>query len=161
IFSDVLEMVTTMITFNTFFGAAVLLIFFWRRLTARAIMIGLFIWVAWIGLAPWIVPQALWLRRHPSLLLETPARPIQVTAGAGEADVAAGAAQRLGQAIVKPRVVLPAAIFFKQIGRVDPRDANSPLEGIGRFNVETYSLHLIGVPVRQFSPAGLLTARWL
>jgi len=124
-------------------------------------MIGLVIWVVWIGLAPWVVPQISSLRQHPSLLLETPARAIQVTAGASEADVAAGAAQKIGQAIVKPHVVLPAAVFFKQVGRVKPQDPNSLREGIGRFNVEAYSLHLLGAPVQHFSPAGLLTSRWL
>jgi solute:Na+ symporter, SSS family len=35
------------------------------------------------------------------------------------------------------------------------------MEGVGRFQVETYILYVLGLPVRDFNQAGILTARWL
>jgi hypothetical protein len=114
------------VTFNTFFGAAIFLILFWRRLTGRAILIGLVIWIVAMGIVPRILPEVSGFRRISSLLLETPR----------------------------------SAVFFDQVVRANPADPLSPLEGIGRFNVENYSLHLLGVPVEQFSPAQMTTVRW-
>ncbi|HVM60291.1 MAG TPA: sodium:solute symporter family protein [Verrucomicrobiae bacterium] len=161
IFTGVIQALTMLITFNTFFGAVVFLIFFWRRLVARAIVIGLVIWVVWIGLVPWVPPYSATFRRLPALLLQTPERRIEVSVESTAADVAAGRAVKPGQPIRKSHVVLPAAVFFDRVARIDPNNPQSPLEGIGRFNVEAFSLWLLGVPVRNFSPAGLLATRWL
>jgi SSS family solute:Na+ symporter len=161
IFTGIIQALTTLITFNTYFGAVVFLIFFWRRLVARAILIGLAIWVVWIGLVPWVAPHVQWVRQHPALVAQTPERAVEVITGATQADVAAGRAERVGDSIRKSHVVLPVAVFFERVAHQDPNDPASPLEGIGRFNVETFSLHLIGVPVGKFSPAGILATRWL
>ena len=82
------------------------------------------------------------------------------TMGATAEDVAEGKAQRIGQAVNKPIIVEPTSVFFDSVARVDPKDPNSPREGIGRFNVENYSLYLLGVPVQRFSSAGMTTVRW-
>ena len=118
-----------MITFNTYFGAAVFLTFFWRRLTAAAIGIGLVIWLVFMGIVPWFAPKSEPFRQNHSLLLTS----------------------------VDP---LPRAVFFDAIGHKNA-DPAQPLEGIGRFNVEAYAMHLLGVPVRRFTGAGLLATRWL
>lgn len=161
IFSNVLEMVTMMITFNTFFGAAVFLIFFWRRLTAKAIMIGLVIWVVLIGIVPWTIPHSVWIRRQTSMIVQTPQRVIKVVGGATKADVLAGRAKKIGEPIKKEHVLLPHAVYFASVARINPKDEHSALEGIGRFNVEAYILHLIGIPVQNFTAAGLVTTHWL
>ena len=46
-----------LVTFNTFFGAAVFLIIFWRRLTSAAIMGGLIVWIIMMGIVPWVLPH--------------------------------------------------------------------------------------------------------
>ena len=145
IFTGVIQALTTLITFNTYFGAVVFLIFFWRRLVARAIMLGLVIWVVWVGIVPWVAPHIQSIRQHSSLVAQTSERKVEVTLGKER----------------KEHVILPAAVFFERVARTNPNDPSSPLEGIGRFNVETFSLHLIGVPVEKFAPAGLLATRWL
>ncbi len=124
--SDVVSAYTDLVTFNTFFGAAIFLILFWRRLTARAILIGLVVWIIVMGIVPRVLPEVGGFRRQSALLLETPR----------------------------------SAVFFDQMVLSDPGDPHSPLEGIGRFNVENYSLHLLGVPVERFSPAEMTTVRW-
>jgi SSS family solute:Na+ symporter len=158
--SDVISAYTMLVTFNTFFGAAVFLILFWRRLTSASILAGLGVWVVMMGIVPWILPLAPWFRRAPALLLETNQTTTMTTTGATAEDLAAGTARRIGQAIRKPKVVGPMAVFFDSVARVDPTDPNSPREGIGRFSVENYSLYLLGVPVRQFTSAAMTTSRW-
>jgi SSS family solute:Na+ symporter len=85
---------------------------------------------------------------------------MMTTMGATAEDVTQGKAERKGQAIEKPIVVEPMSVFFDSVARVDPKDPNSPREGIGRFKVENYSLHLLGVPVERFSSAAMTTVRW-
>jgi hypothetical protein len=125
----VIQAATMMITFNTYFGAAVFLTFFWRRLTAAAIAIGLVIWLVFIGIVPWIGPKIEGFRQNPAFLLSS-------------------------------NDAVPRAIFFDAIGHKNT-DPSQALEGIGRFNVEAYALHAVGVPVRRFTPAGLLATRWI
>jgi SSS family solute:Na+ symporter len=43
----------------------------------------------------------------------------------------------------------------------DPRNPQSSREGMGLFNSELYLLSCVGVDLRDYSPAGLLTARYL
>ena len=160
LFTGVIQMLAVVITFNTYFGAVVFLIFFWRRLTVPAIMAGLILWVVLLGFVPWVLPVVPAFKRAPALVLQTPERHVQVTVAATAADVAAGKAQREGQPILMPHTILPAACFFEKVARIDPSDPNSPYEGIGRFNVESYILYLVGVPIQRFSSSGLVAVRW-
>jgi Na+/proline symporter len=159
--SGVVKLITNIITFNVFFGAVVLLIFFWRRLSAPAIWVSVLLWVVAIGIAPSFVPTFQSLRRDPAFLQMTKPRTITALSGAATDDVAKGLAKTVGQAIVKPIAIPPVAIFYEAVARSNPLDPASPMEGVGRFEVETYLLNLIGFPVRDFNRAGILTARWL
>jgi solute:Na+ symporter, SSS family len=69
--SGVASLMKTLITFNTFFGATIFLTFFWRRLTAPAILISCGLWVLLIGILPIVVPMVPALKRSPSMALET------------------------------------------------------------------------------------------
>jgi len=160
LFSGAVKLITEVITFNVFFGAVILLIFFWRRLSAPSIWVSLAFWIVVIGLAPSVVPHFQSLRRDETFIRSTDERSIVAVAGATKDDVAKGLATKEGQAIQKSIKVPPVAIYFDTVARSNPQDPNSPLEGVGRFQVETYLLHLIGVPVQQFNKAGILTARW-
>jgi SSS family solute:Na+ symporter len=158
--TDVGAAYTMQVTFNIFFGATIFLIIFWRRITSKAILGGLVVWVLMMGIFPWILPEIASFRRMGSLLQETALTTTEVSVGATAEDVAHGKAERVGQAIRKPAVVLPTAVFFDSVARIDPKDPHSPLEGIGRFNVENYSLSLLRIPVQRFSGSEMLTARW-
>ena len=69
--SGVASLMKTLITFNIFFGEVVFLVFFWRRLTAAAILISLAIWIILIGIVPLIVPAVPALARSSTLTLRT------------------------------------------------------------------------------------------
>ena len=160
LFSGAVKLITTIITFNAFFGAVVLLIFFWRRLTARAVWVSLGIWVVVIGIVPAFLPTFESARRGATFVETTRERSVTAVMGASAEDVAAGRASKPGQSIEKKIAVPPVAVYYESVAHSDGNDPSSPLEGVGRFQVEAYLLHLVGVPVRQFNKAGLLGARW-
>src|SRR5439155_24429750 len=91
--TGVASLMKTLITFNIFFGAVVLLVFVWRRLTAPAILISLAIWVLLIGILPPLVPTLAALRQHPSLVTRTEPRQVEVSAAATHGDAAGGRAR--------------------------------------------------------------------
>jgi solute:Na+ symporter, SSS family len=160
-FSDLFEMFTFLIRYGIFFGAVVFLLFFWRRLTAAAVMMSFVIWVVGLILVPTLLPYWSAAGQSPALLAQTEPYKEKILAGATADDVAVGAAQHIGQPIEKDRIVLPMAVYFDKVVPVDPGDPKSPLEGLGRFNVETYTLSCLGLRVTKLHNAGLTTAAWL
>ena len=60
-----------------------------------------------------------------------------------------------------PHVVAPTGCFFETVARIDPQNLNADYEGLGRFFTENYLLHAVGVPIQRFTPAGVVTARWM
>ncbi|MDP9173486.1 MAG: hypothetical protein M3O30_06425 [Planctomycetota bacterium] len=68
---DVINVYTMMLTFNSFFGAAVLLLLFWRRLTPVSITIGSAVWIVVLIIIPWGLPLFSSFRQQPALLATT------------------------------------------------------------------------------------------
>jgi hypothetical protein len=159
--SGAVKLITNVITLNAFFGAIVLLIVFWRRLSVPAVWISFILWIGGICLPPSVVPLFEGARRAPALLEKTQQRTISAVASATAQDVAAGLAGKAGDPIQKSVIIPPAALYFESVARLNPDDPHSPLEGVGRFQVEVYLLHLCGFPVNEFNRAGILAARWL
>ena len=151
-----------LIALQVTWGAPILLIFIWRRLTETAVRVQVLSCLLFIGIIPWVVSATPALRRSASLLLMTNAKTVVVNMPANPADVAAGRANALGQVIAKPRSIEPTSVFFEEgIALVDAKRPSSPREGVGRFNIEIYLLATLGVPVADFTPPVLLTARYL
>ncbi len=142
--SGVIALLTSLITLGSLFGAAVLLIFFWRRLTAQAIYVAVVIWVIVMGAFPVAAPHFVSIRQSPGLLAQT------------RGIVRSDQENENGEQHVIPG----RAVYFDAVVRSRPSDASSPLEGVGRFHVEAYLISLIGVPVERFSAAGLVATRW-
>jgi len=161
IFSDLFEMFIFMIRYGIYFGVVVYIIFFWRRVTAAAIMISFFIWIIGIVALPLALPTVAAFRQSPSLLAQTEVYTEQTLTGATDADVAAHRADHVGQPISKPHVVAPVSVYFDKVVRIRPDDPTSPMAGLGRFNVETYILNRLGLPVTKLHTSGLTTVGWL
>ena len=129
---DVFTFFQLLLTINVPFGAAVFLMFFWRRLTLPAV------WVAVVvsTLVNIVGPHA--LARIPTFQLD-PALTVRVEDAQGR----------------------PHAVYFENVARLDPKDPASPLEGRTRFHTELYVLDALGVPVEQLSPGHRFAARLL
>lgn len=143
-------------------GVPITLLFLWRRVTQLAVLVQVVATLVFIAVIPWVVSSIPALARSEALTLMTHERVVTQEAEATAADVAAGRAAREGEKFMKTRRIEPVSVFFEEgVVRVDPKDPNSPRTGKGLFRTEVFLLKLVGVDVQGFSPAQLLTTRYM
>jgi SSS family solute:Na+ symporter len=143
-------------------GVPITFIFLWRRVTETAVRVQVFATLILIAVIPWIVPSIPSLARSETLTAMTNERMITYTTAATEADVTSGAASAVGQVFEKTRLLEPVSIYFEEgVVRINPEDLSSPRTGKGLFRFEVYLVSLLGVDVASFSPAMLLTTRYM
>jgi hypothetical protein len=120
-------------TMNVPFGAAILLMFIWRRVTAAGVWIGVLA-AAGLNLVFPLVAQHL------------PALASQSALVARASHVAGGPEK---------------AVFFENVVRIRVDDPASGFEGRGRLHMELVLLHALGVDVVKMSPGSRMAARFL
>lgn len=131
--SDVYAAIQLLLTVNVPFGASVLLIFFWRKLTLTAV------WTTVILSALVNIVAPAWLAHVVPSLRELPALVQEVTLEDGRKD----------------------AIFYEAVVRSDPNDPDSARLGQGRLHLELVTLDLLGVPVERLSASNRNATRYL
>ncbi len=119
-----------MLTINVPFGAVVLLVFFWRRLTVPAVWCAVLLSTVVNIVAPLALVQVDAVRLHPALTVRV--------------DDASGRS---------------SPVFFDTVARLRPADPDSPLEGRDRFHTELFLLNVVGLPVEKLSPGHRFAAR--
>jgi Na+/proline symporter len=119
------------LTINVPFGAAVLLIFFWRRLTAPAVWCAVIVTTLVNLVAPLALVRLDAVRLNPELTVRV--------------------ADTNGREL---------PVYFDSVARLRPQDPTSPLEGRDRFHTELYLLRRVGVPVEALTPGHRLAARF-
>ena len=143
-------------------GAPIFLLFQWRRLTKTAVIVQVFFSLLFVGVIPLAVPAIRVLRELPHLTQKTNEKTVAIRTAATVDDVKNRLAKAPGEPIAKQHRIEPVALYFEDgVARKNPGDPNSPLEGIGRFNIEILLLSTMGVNVRDYTPAMLMTARFL
>lgn len=159
--SGVVSLLKSIIAMNVTFGAPTLLVFIWRRLTKKAVIIQVLTTTVLIVLIPYIAPLIPSVNQSKQLTVRTEEQTTQVTVPARESDVRDGLAEQTGEQITKTRVIEPVSVYFEKVTRVDPLDPESPRKGVGRFKVEVYIMGKLGMDVKSLSPAGLMAVRFL
>lgn len=129
--SNIYTILKFAMTINVPFGAAILLMFIWRRLTVPAI------WIAVIGSAVVNIVAPLAAPAIPAIA-NSPALAVRTTDSHGE----------------------PVPVYFDSVIRTDAENSNSPLQGCGRLHVELVLLRGLGVDVVKLSPSGRLAGRF-
>jgi Na+/proline symporter len=130
--SDVYTILQFAMTINVPFGASILLMFIWRRLTIPAI------WTAVIGSAliniivPLVAPALPAIANNPIFAVRT---------------------------INAEGASLP--VYFESVVRSDAENISSALQGRGRFHTELVLLRGLGVDVVGLSPSGRMAGRFL
>ncbi len=157
---NLLELFKYFISMPAIFGAAIWLGFMWRRLSAKAVTIQVFVSFLIIAVIPNVFTSWDLTRSHASLLKQTEERQIVVHTKALQTDVDAGLAREVGERIAKTRVIPPYPIFFDKMARENPEDPNSRLIGIGRFNAELWVLSWFGLDFSGFNKAQLEATRF-
>ncbi len=131
---DFFSIVNLVLTVNLPFGAAVLLTFFWRRLTAPAVWCCVVLTSLVVLVVPWTASQVPALRANAELT--------QMSAAASGS---------------------PVPVYFSKVVRVRPADPASPLVaagGLNRFNVECWLLGKAGVDVAALSKTQRVTLQF-
>jgi hypothetical protein len=143
-------------------GVPITMIFLWRRVTDMAVRIQVIATLVFVAVIPSLVPAIPSLARSEKLTAMTREHTVRVQAAATAADVASGLAPTEGETITKTRYIEPVSVFFEEgVVHLDPNDPSSPKTGVGLFRVEVYLLSLFGVDVTRFSPAMLMTTRYV
>lgn len=126
--NDIVAFIRVQLTVNVPWGASVVLMFFWRRLTKVAVWCNVALFTVFLLVGPFIPQFIPSIASNPALLQKT--HPSLAT-------------------------VKPAAMYFDKIVHADPDDANSPLLGSGRFNVEAWLVSHCGVDLSRASARDL------
>ena len=143
-------------------GVPITMIFLWRRLTETAVRVQVIASLVLIAVIPWGVSFVPALAQSAALTRMTRERVVTVETKAQATDVAAGRAKAPGERITRTRVIEPVAVFFEEgVVRTNLRDLNSPKTGLGLFRVEVYLISRLGFDVEDFSPAQLMTTRYV
>jgi SSS family solute:Na+ symporter len=159
--ASIIHLIKALPSLNIIFGAPILLILFWKRLTLKGVYAQVIACGIVMAILPSLLPvfrtvrQSDWLTRQTNE--QTHIYPMQATAE----DVANGVAESVGQFIDKPVVVPPSAIFYDSVARVNSDDPTSPKAGIGRLHTELVIADLLGVDLTAMTPSALLTLRYL
>ncbi|HEX2100633.1 MAG TPA: sodium:solute symporter family protein, partial [Candidatus Synoicihabitans sp.] len=131
--SDVYSVIQLLLTVNVPFGAAVVLIFFWRKLTASAVWSAVIVSALLNIIFPkWIGPHIDAFARHPTLTQEV--------------------------ALPNGRA---APVFFELVVRENPEDLSSPRIGRERLHLELVVLDTLGFDVAELTPSGRNAARMI
>jgi Na+/proline symporter len=130
--TSIFSVVQLLLTVNVPFGAAVVLIFLWRRLTPAAVWMAVIISAIVNIIAPLLIPLVPTLAQRPALVEQT------APDGVGRRD----------------------AVFFESVVRSRPDDPASPLEGRGRFHLELLILDRLGIDMTSKTPSARFAARF-
>ena len=143
-------------------GVPITLLFIWRRVTQVAVLVQVIATLIFIAVIPSVVSSIPAFARSAELTILTRERVITKQVKANQTDIAAGLATTVGQEFTRTRRIEPVSVFFEEgVVRVDPKDPDSPRTGKGLFRTEVYLLKLAGFDVAGFTPAQLLTTRYL
>ena len=143
-------------------GVPITMIFLWRRVTEIAVRVQVVATLVLVAVVPWTVPAIAPLAQSAALTRMTHERVVTVSARTNAADVAAGLAKSVGDAIQRTQRTEPVSVFFEEgVTRVNPKDLNSPKTGKGLFRTEVYLVSLLGVDVAAFNSAQLMTTRYV
>lgn len=158
---DIFVMFKYVLSIGTIIGPALWLVYFWRRLTTKAVVIQMILTIFTTVVIPNVAPTFESVRTNPNLTIQTEERVVVITTKALQEDVDAGRAEFLGQEIEKNKVHPPSAIFFDKVVRENPDDPNSRLIGEGSFRNQIFYLAKMGLPVEKLTKAQLATASFL
>lgn len=143
-------------------GVPITFIYIWRRLTEMAVRIQVIATLVFVAVIPWVVPNIPSLARSEKLTQMTRERVVTVHQKATAADVTEGRARVVGEEIQRSLRAEPVSVYFEEgVVRVNPDDLTSPRTGKGLFRVEVYLASLLGFDVQGFTPAQLLTTRYV
>jgi SSS family solute:Na+ symporter len=160
-YKSLMEIIKMQPLLNIIFGAPVMLLLFWRRLSLKAVYSQVIICTLMFAILPEILPVFNAVKHSKWLTSQTIEQTVLRNSPAKQEDVALGVASAVGQKIKKELIIPPTSIFFSSVARSNPQDPNSKMLGMGRLNTELVLVELCGMNLQNKTPAQLLTIRYL
>ncbi len=158
---SILALMKFMLGAGVTFGAPVLLIFIWRRLTKSAVIIQVITCLVMFFLLPLTLPLTRFVSQNTALMLRTDPKVVTGSTYATPYDVQVGIADNVGELINKEITIAPVSVFFDTVTYSDPYDLTSPLIGKGNFRLELWILSNLGFDFSNYTAAGLLTVIYI
>jgi SSS family solute:Na+ symporter len=140
---DIFVVFKYVLSIGTVVGPAIWLVYFWRRLTTKAVIIQMILSLMMTVAIPNIIPTIDSLRNDSALTVETNER------------------KEVNERTGKEITIASSPIFFEKVEKVNPSDPNSPKIGAGTFKPQLWVVDKLGFDLRSFSKAGLATASFL
>ena len=159
-YKNLIDIIKMQPLLNIIFGAPVMLLLFWKRLSLKAVYTEVIVCTLLFAILPEILPMFSSVTQSKWLTQQTREQTTIRTASASQQDVDKGLASKVGQKIKKELIIPPTSIFFSSVARSNPQDANSPMVGIGRLNTELAVAKAIGFDLQDMKPSTLLTLRY-
>jgi solute:Na+ symporter, SSS family len=141
--NDIFVVFKYVLSIGTVVGPAIWLVYFWRRLTTKAVIVQMILSLMMTVAMPNIIPAFDSMRNDPSLTIQTHER------------------KEINERTGKEITIASAPIFFEKVERINPSDPNSPKVGAGTFKPQLWIVDKLGFDLRSFSKAGLATASFL
>ncbi len=155
---DILTVFKYVLSIGTVVGPALWLVYFWRRLSTKAVIVQMVLSIMITVVVPNTIPAISSLKHSTELTTETKSYTEVSKVRAKESDVKNGTAKTVGEKIEKSITVQPTAIYFERVERVNPKDPNSAKIGGGVFRFQLWILSKLSLDLENFSKAGLSTA---
>jgi len=152
---DIFVMFKYVLSVGTIIGPALWLVYFWRRLTTKAVIVQMILTICTTVIIPNVAPNFDAVRKNPNLTTQTKERIVTIQTKALQEDVETGRANFIGQEIEKKKIHQPSAIFFDEVVRENPEDPTSRFVGKGAFRNQIYYFSLMGVQVRNLTKSQL------
>jgi SSS family solute:Na+ symporter len=160
-YTSLMEIIKMQPLLNVIFGAPVMLLLFWKRLSLKAVYAEVIICTILFAILPEVLPQFKAVRQSKWCTQQTSEQTVTRSTSATQQDVDKGLALAVGQKIKKEFIIPPTSIYFSSVARSNPEDANSPMVGIGRLNTEMVVAELVGLDLVNKKPSTLLTIKYL
>ncbi len=158
---DIFVVFKYVLSIGTIIGPSIWLVYFWRRLTTKAVVVQMLLSILITVAVPNIVPTISSLRSLPSLTQTTHGRAQQKVVPAKLDDVKHGTASFVGEPITKVLREEPTGIYFENVVHTNESDPHSKLQGSGMFRFQIWIIGLTGIDLTTFSKAGLSAISFL
>jgi SSS family solute:Na+ symporter len=159
--TSIIHLVEAMPSINIIFGAPVMLLLFWKRLTLKAVYIQVIICSILFAILPEVLSPFNSVRQLKWLTTQTNKQTVVRTSPADLQDIEMGLASAVGQKIEKKFVIPPRAVYYDAVARSNPDDPTSAMKGLGRLNVELIIASACGLDLVNMKPSTLLTIRYI
>jgi SSS family solute:Na+ symporter len=161
IVNDIFTVFKYVLSIGTIVGPALWLVYFWRRLTTKAVIVQMVLSILITVVVPNVVPTIASLRTSSALTIMTHGSEEREVTRAKMEDVRKGNAKFVGENITKIDREDPTGVYFENVVHKDLSNPQSQLEGGGMFRFQIWLIGLTGIDLAEFSKAGLSAASFL